>query len=43
LEKMAVAISLDQGKPISQFRLEITRSCELLEWDANALPYGLAA
>ena len=35
VENMAVAMTLDQGKPIAQSRLEILRGCEILEWDAQ--------
>jgi succinate-semialdehyde dehydrogenase/glutarate-semialdehyde dehydrogenase len=31
---MAVAMTLEQGKPIAQSRLEILRACEIIEWDA---------
>lgn len=33
-EEMAVAMTLEQGKPIAQSRLEILRGCEIIEWDA---------
>lgn len=33
-EEIAVAVSLEQGKPIAQSRLEVVRSCDLIEWDA---------
>jgi succinate-semialdehyde dehydrogenase/glutarate-semialdehyde dehydrogenase len=29
---MAVAMTLEQGKPIEQARLEILRGCDILEW-----------
>ncbi len=32
---MAVAMTLEQGKPIAQARLEILRGCEIIEWDAS--------
>src|SRR6201996_6159805 len=35
VEEMAVAMTLEQGKPIAQSRLEILRGCEILEWDAQ--------
>ncbi|HEX4410697.1 MAG TPA: NAD-dependent succinate-semialdehyde dehydrogenase [Xanthobacteraceae bacterium] len=35
VEDMAVAMTLEQGKPIAQSRLEILRGCEILEWDAQ--------
>jgi succinate-semialdehyde dehydrogenase / glutarate-semialdehyde dehydrogenase len=31
---MAVAMTLEQGKPIEQARLEILRGCDIIEWDA---------
>lgn len=34
IEDFAVAMTLDQGKPIAQARLEVLRGCELIEWDA---------
>jgi succinate-semialdehyde dehydrogenase/glutarate-semialdehyde dehydrogenase len=35
VEDMAVAMTLEQGKPIAQSRLEILRACDILEWDAQ--------
>jgi len=35
VEEMAVAMTLEQGKPIQQSRAEIVRGCEILEWDAQ--------
>ncbi len=35
VEEMAVAMTLEQGKPIAQSRLEILRGCEIIEWDAS--------
>ena len=35
VEEMAVAMTLEQGKPIGQSRLEIMRGCDILEWDAQ--------
>ena len=35
IEEMAVAMTLEQGKPIAQSRLEILRACEIIEWDAQ--------
>jgi succinate-semialdehyde dehydrogenase/glutarate-semialdehyde dehydrogenase len=32
---MAVAMTLEQGKPLEQARLEILRGCDILEWDAS--------
>jgi succinate-semialdehyde dehydrogenase/glutarate-semialdehyde dehydrogenase len=34
-EEMAVAMTLEQGKPIAQARLEIIRAAEIIEWDAQ--------
>lgn len=34
-EAAAVAMTLEQGKPIAQSRAEIARACEIIEWDAN--------
>src|ERR1700761_961408 len=33
--EMAVAMTLEQGKPIAQARLEILRGADILEWDAT--------
>jgi succinate-semialdehyde dehydrogenase/glutarate-semialdehyde dehydrogenase len=35
VEAMAVAMTLEQGKPIAQARMEIIRGCEIIEWDAH--------
>jgi succinate-semialdehyde dehydrogenase/glutarate-semialdehyde dehydrogenase len=35
IEGMAYAMTLEQGKPIAQSRLEILRGCEIMEWDAQ--------
>lgn len=35
VEDMAIAMTLEQGKPIAQSRLEILRGCEIIEWDAQ--------
>ena len=32
VEEMAVAMTLEQGKPIAQWRLEILRGCDIVEW-----------
>src|SRR5271163_3289507 len=32
---MATAMTLEQGKPIEQARLEILRGCEIIDWDAT--------
>jgi succinate-semialdehyde dehydrogenase/glutarate-semialdehyde dehydrogenase len=34
-DDMAVAMTLEQGKPIAQSRLEVLRGCEIIEWDAS--------
>ncbi len=34
-EAIATAITLEQGKPLAQSRLEILRCCEIIEWDAE--------
>lgn len=33
--EMAVAMTMEQGKPIEQARLEILRGCDIIEWDAT--------
>jgi succinate-semialdehyde dehydrogenase/glutarate-semialdehyde dehydrogenase len=33
--EMAAAITLEQGKPLAEARLEILRGCDIIEWDAN--------
>ena len=35
VEEMAIAMTLEQGKPIGQSRLEILRGCDIIEWDAQ--------
>jgi succinate-semialdehyde dehydrogenase/glutarate-semialdehyde dehydrogenase len=35
VEEMAVAMTLEQGKPIGQSRLEILRGADIIEWDAT--------
>src|SRR5689334_1777382 len=35
VNSMAVTMTLEQGKPIEQARLEILRGCDIIEWDAN--------
>lgn len=35
VDEMAGAMTLEQGKPFDQARLEIIRGCEIIEWDAN--------
>jgi succinate-semialdehyde dehydrogenase/glutarate-semialdehyde dehydrogenase len=34
-EAVATAMTLEQGKPIGQSRLEVLRACDIIEWDAN--------
>src|SRR6202000_2662172 len=34
VDDMAIAMTLEQGKPIDQARLEILRGCALIEWAA---------
>lgn len=35
IEQIATAMTLEQGKTLSQSRLEILRGCEIIEWDAS--------
>lgn len=35
VEEIAVVMTLEQGKPIAQSRLEVLRACDIIEWDAN--------
>ena len=35
VEDMAVVMTLEQGKPIAQSRLEVMRACDIIEWDAT--------
>jgi succinate-semialdehyde dehydrogenase / glutarate-semialdehyde dehydrogenase len=35
VDEMATAMTLEQGKPIDQARLEILRGCDIIEWDAT--------
>jgi succinate-semialdehyde dehydrogenase/glutarate-semialdehyde dehydrogenase len=35
VEEMAVVMTLEQGKPIGQSRLEVQRATDIIEWDAN--------
>ena len=35
VEDMAEAMTLEQGKPLDQARLEILRGCGIIEWDAT--------
>jgi succinate-semialdehyde dehydrogenase/glutarate-semialdehyde dehydrogenase len=34
VEEMAVTMTLEQGKPIAESRMEILRACDIIEWDA---------
>src|ERR1700744_381598 len=34
VNEMAVAMTMEQAKPIEQARLEILRGCDIIEWDA---------
>ncbi|AHY51439.1 NAD-dependent succinate-semialdehyde dehydrogenase [Bradyrhizobium japonicum] len=35
VDVMAAAMTLEQGKPIEQAKLEILRGCDIIEWDAT--------
>jgi succinate-semialdehyde dehydrogenase / glutarate-semialdehyde dehydrogenase len=35
VEDMAVAMTLEQGKPVAEARLEVLRGCDIVEWDAT--------
>jgi succinate-semialdehyde dehydrogenase / glutarate-semialdehyde dehydrogenase len=35
VEEMAVVMTLEQGKPIGQSRLEVQRAADIIEWDAQ--------
>jgi succinate-semialdehyde dehydrogenase / glutarate-semialdehyde dehydrogenase len=35
VDEMAVAMTLEQGKPLEQAKLEILRGCDIIEWDAT--------
>lgn len=35
IEEIATAMTLEQGKTLSQSRLEILRGCEIIDWDAT--------
>lgn len=35
VEEIAVVMTLEQGKPIAQSRLEVLRASDIIEWDAN--------
>jgi len=34
VEELAVTMTLEQGKPIAESRMEILRACDIIEWDA---------
>ncbi|HAA91003.1 MAG TPA: NAD-dependent succinate-semialdehyde dehydrogenase [Rhodospirillaceae bacterium] len=34
-DEIAQAITLEQGKPVAQSKVEIMRACEIIEWDAS--------
>jgi succinate-semialdehyde dehydrogenase/glutarate-semialdehyde dehydrogenase len=34
-EAIALVMTLEQGKPLAQSRLEVKRACEIIEWDAT--------
>jgi succinate-semialdehyde dehydrogenase / glutarate-semialdehyde dehydrogenase len=35
VEDIAVAMTLEQGKPVAEARLEVLRGCDIIEWDAT--------
>jgi succinate-semialdehyde dehydrogenase/glutarate-semialdehyde dehydrogenase len=35
VEDMAVVMTLEQGKPVAEARLEVLRGCDIIEWDAT--------
>lgn len=35
VESIAIALTLEQGKPLSESRQEVLRACDIIEWDAN--------
>jgi succinate-semialdehyde dehydrogenase/glutarate-semialdehyde dehydrogenase len=35
IDDIATVMTLEQGKPIAQSRLEVQRGCEIIEWDAT--------
>ena len=35
VEDMAVTMTLEQGKPVAEARLEVLRGCDIIEWDAT--------
>jgi len=34
-DEIATIMTLEQGKPLAQSRLEVLRACDIMEWDAN--------
>jgi succinate-semialdehyde dehydrogenase / glutarate-semialdehyde dehydrogenase len=34
VNEMAIVMTMEQGKPIEQARLEVLRGCDIIEWDA---------
>ncbi|QIL79294.1 NAD-dependent succinate-semialdehyde dehydrogenase [Diaphorobacter sp. HDW4A] len=34
-DHIAAVMTMEQGKPIEQSRLEVQRACDIIEWDAN--------
>lgn len=34
-ESIATTMTLEQGKPLDQSRLEVLRACDIIDWDAN--------
>jgi len=35
VDAMAEALTLEQGKPLAQAKVEILRGCDIIDWDAN--------
>lgn len=35
VEYIATVMTLEQGKPLDQSRLEVLRACDIIDWDAN--------
>jgi succinate-semialdehyde dehydrogenase/glutarate-semialdehyde dehydrogenase len=35
VDSIAQVMTLEQGKPVAQARLEVERACDIIEWDAN--------
>ena len=42
-DEIATAITLEQGKPRAQARIEVLRACEIIEWDAEEAAAPMAA